>query len=358
MGNRIDFCLLEEIFEKNMFEEKYFNKNDNVALKILMLLDDFSEGFLVLDTEDQIIFINKKAAEVLALDNDKIIGANLNNIALDQSIIDFVGKARAGSTKIVEEMGDGTLGSWLELEAIFNDEFLGIVIRDIKGRKEAQNEQKNSYESIRNLNTHMQLAREDERASLAREIHDQLGQRLTGFKMEIDYILRKSQNLETFVTEKLRNVINQIDRTIGTVRNISRNLRPGILDDFGLLAALEWQADEFTKTSGIPVFFQYLGEEKKTDNQKVTAIFRVYQESLTNIMRHAKCTHVNVMVNFGAEKIALEVADNGKGFNPEILKNQKSLGVFGMKERIESIGGKFEIESAEGKGTKVKLEMP
>lgn len=341
-----------------MPEEKYFKENENSALKILMLLEDFSDGFLVLDKEESIIFINKKAIEVLALENDQVIGENLNQLNLNQNIIDFVGKATTGSTKIIEEIGGGTFGSWLELEAIFNNDLLGIVIRDIKGRKEAQDEQKNSYESIRNLNTHMQLAREDERATLAREIHDQLGQRLTGFKMEIDYILRKSQNLESFVNEKLRNVINQIDRTIGTVRNISRNLRPGILDDFGLLAALEWQADEFTKTSGVPVFFQYMGEEKNTDNQKVTAIFRVYQESLTNIMRHAKCTHVNVMVNFGTEIITLEVADNGQGFDPEMLKNQKSLGVFGMKERIESIGGKFEIESTKGKGTKVILEMP
>ncbi len=320
-----------------------------------MLFEGLSDGILVLDPDDQIIFINKKASEVLGWDQDKINRTNLKALDMDQKIVDFITKARNEATEIVEEI---EVDSWLELEAIVKDDLLGIVIRDIRGRKKAQDEQKNSYESIRNLNTHMQLAREDERATLAREIHDQLGQRLTGFKMEIDYILRKSQHLESFVTEKLRNVINQIDRTIGTVRNISRNLRPGILDDFGLLAALEWQADEFTKTSGIPVFFQYLGEEKQTDNQKVTAIFRVYQESLTNIMRHAKCTHVNVLVSFGNEKIVLEVSDNGQGFDPAILKNQKSLGVFGMKERIESIGGKFEIESRKGQGTKVILEMP
>lgn len=341
-----------------MFEEKYFKNNENVPLKILTLLDGISDGFFVLDPDDHVVFINEKAAEFLALDKQGIIGNNLNEQSINQNIKNFIAKARTGSLRIVEEIGEDSLSSWLELEAIFYDGLIGLVMRDISERKEAQNEQKNSYESIRNLNAHIQLAREDERASLAREIHDQLGQRLTGFKMEIDYILRKSQSLESFVTEKLRNVIKQIDRTIGTVRNISRNLRPGILDDFGLLAALEWQADEFSKTSGIPVFFQYLGEERKMDNQKVTAIFRVYQESLTNIMRHAKCTHVNVMVSFGSKRIVLEVADNGQGFDPEILKNQKSLGVFGMKERIESIGGRFEIESIIGKGTKIKLEMP
>jgi signal transduction histidine kinase len=328
-----------------------------MSLKILTLLDGFSDGFFVLDPDDKIIFINKKAAEILSLDNDKIIGTNIKDINVAQSLYNFLSIARKAQGENVVEIGEDSLGSHLEFEAISNSDLLGIVIRDIKGRKEAEAEQKNSYESIRSLNTHMQLVREDERASLAREIHDQLGQRLTGFKMEIDYILKKSQNLEGFVVEKLRNVINQIDRTIGTVRNISRNLRPGILDDFGLLAALEWQADEFTKTSGIPVFFQYQGEEKKMENQKVTAIFRVFQESLTNIMRHAKCKHVNVFVSFDNEKIVLEVTDNGQGFDPSILKNQKSLGVFGMKERIESFGGKFEIDSFEGKGTKVRLEM-
>jgi signal transduction histidine kinase len=341
-----------------MFEENYFKKNDDVPVKILKLMEGFSEGFLVLNQDDQVIFINHKAAEFLVLEERNIIGKNLKHLSIDQNIYNFISRARTGSGKIIEELGGDPFDSWLEMEAFLADGLLGLVLRDIRERKEAQFEQKNSYESIRNLNTHMQLAREDERASLAREIHDQLGQRLTGFKMEIDYILKKSQHLESHVEEKLRNVINQIDRTIGTVRNISRNLRPGILDDFGLLAALEWQADEFTKTSGIPVFFQYLGEERQMDNQKVTAIFRVYQESLTNIMRHAKCTHVNVLVSFGAKKVVLEVADNGQGFDPEILKNQKSLGVFGMKERIESIGGRFEIESGKGKGTKIKLEMP
>jgi PAS domain S-box-containing protein len=340
-----------------MVKSSTSKKNGVMSLKILALLDDFSDGFFVLDPDNKIIFINKKAAEILNLDKEKIIGTNLKDLAMDQSVNSFISKTRSLKSKNVVEIGEDSLGSWLELEAIIHDDLLGIVIRDIKGRKEAEDEQKNSYESIRNLNTHMQLVREDERASLAREIHDQLGQRLTGFKMEIDYILKKSQNLENLVIEKLKNVINQIDRTIGTVRNISRNLRPGILDDFGLLAALEWQADEFTKTSGIPVFFQYQGEEKKMENQKVTAIFRVFQESLTNIMRHAKCKHVNVFVSFDNDKIVLEVADNGQGFDPLFLKNQKSLGVFGMKERIESFGGKFEIESFEGKGTKVRLEM-
>lgn len=294
----------------------------------------------------------------MGLDIEKSIGIDFKEQPVDQKIHEFISLAKKGSKKRLDEISIDSLGLWLELESISNGDLLGIIIKDIRDRKKAELEIKNSYESIRSLNTHMQLVREDERASLAREIHDQLGQRLTGFKMEIDYILKKSQNLEGFVSEKLRNVIHQIDRTIGTVRNISRNLRPGILDDFGLLAALEWQADEFTKTSGIPVFFQFQGEEKKMDNQKVTAIFRVFQESLTNIMRHAKCRHVNVFVSFNNNKIVLEIVDNGQGFDPSILKNQKSLGVFGMKERIESFGGKFELESQEGNGTKVKLEMP
>lgn len=327
------------------------------SLEILNLLDGFSDGFFVLGPDQKILFINKKAADILGIDYKLSNGIGFKELPIDNKIHEFIALAKIGSENVIEEVRVESLGYWLELESICRGDLLGIVIRDIRDRKKAEMEIKNSYESIRSLNTHMQLVREDERASLAREIHDQLGQRLTGFKMEIDYILKKSQHLEGFVTDKLRNVINQIDRTIGTVRNISRNLRPGILDDFGLLAALEWQADEFTKTSGIPVFFQYQGEEKKMENQKITAVFRVFQESLTNIMRHAKCRHVNVFVGFNNDKIVLEIADNGQGFDSSILKNQKSLGVFGMKERIESLGGKFEIDSQEGNGTKVKLEM-
>jgi signal transduction histidine kinase len=233
-----------------------------------------------------------------------------------------------------------------------------VCFRDISGRKEIEEKYRLSYESIRNLNSHSEKIREDERTQLSREIHDQLGQRLTGMKMEIDFLLKKSKDLDDFAKGKLQTVLHQIDRTVSTIRNIARNLRPGILDDFGLLAALEWQADEFTKSARIPVFFQYEGEEKPMDNQKSTAIFRVFQECLTNIMRHSKCSTVNVIVDFGPDAVILIVSDNGLGFDSEILKNTKSLGILGMKERAQSFSGDFEMHSAPGEGTKSILTMP
>lgn len=335
-----------------------FSEKD--ALKAVKLLDIVSDGILLLDGGDKIIFINRQAAFFLGVDQETAYGQNFKNLKGEKVIFDLVSQFKSGHPDSITEMqlGPEKNQSWVEVKIYNQEECLIICFRDISGRKEIEEKSRIAYESIRNLNSHSQKIREDERTMLSREIHDQLGQHLTGMKMEVDFILKKSPILDDFAKEKLQVVLKQIERTVGTIRNISRNLRPGILDDFGLLAALEWHAEEFSKSVKIPVFLQYEGEEKSPDHQKATAIFRVFQESLTNIMRHAECRHVNVKVAFGPEAINLSIIDNGRGFDPNILKDTKSLGILGMKERAESFGGNYAIQSAPGEGTTTVLTMP
>ncbi|MCH6200907.1 histidine kinase [Aquiflexum sp. LQ15W] len=330
------------------------------GFEVISLLDNLSAGILLLDDQGKIIYINKMAAFILKIDEESASGQDFEKLNKDELVSELVNKFKIDRLPKGAEMqwGIGQNQSWVEIKINAEKDAVIIYFKNITERKEIEEKFRSAYESIRNLNFHSQKIREDERTVLSREIHDQLGQRLTGMKMEVDYILKKSSNLDDITKEKLQGVLKQIERTVSTIRNISRNLRPGILDDFGLLAALEWQADEFTKSVNIPVFFKYNGEEKPLENQKATAIFRIFQECMTNIMRHSHCTHVNVEVVFGPKALKLTVRDDGLGFDPMTLKNTKSLGILGMKERAESFAGEFTLNTAPGEGTKSILYMP
>jgi PAS domain S-box-containing protein len=335
-------------------------KNEKDALEVVSLLDDVSDGIMLLNSEGIIIYINKQAAELLDSDQERLSGSVFSKLESDTIIFELVNDykqhRKSSSTELELEVGEKPV--CIEVKIYGKGDSVIVYFRDVTERKEIEEKYRLAYESIRNLNSHSEKIREDERTQLSREIHDLLGQRLTGMKMQIDFVLKKSVDLDDFVKGKLQTVLQEIDRTVSTIRNIARNLRPGILDDFGLLAALEWQADEFTKSAGIPVYFQYESDEKPMDNQKATAIFRIFQECLTNIMRHSKCTHVNVGVNFSAREVKLIIEDNGVGFELDELKNTKSLGILGMQERAGNFGGELNIQSAPGQGTKSILIMP
>lgn len=333
---------------------------ERYALEVVRLLDIVYDGILILDSQQKILYLNKKAAYFIGIDQEKALDLELLKMDIDPKISELVRNYKSDTSASDTEIhiGDEEKQSWIELNIFGKDGYMVVCFRDISVRKESEEKYRMAYESIRTLNSHSLKIREEERTLLSREIHDQLGQRLTGMKMEVDFILKKSTNLDDFAKEKLEGILRQIERTVSTIRNISRSLRPGILDDFGLLAALEWQAEDFTKSVQIPVFFQFGGNEKPVENQKATAIFRVFQECLTNIMRHSQCSHVKVELDFGPTAVKLMIVDNGLGFDTKILNNTKSLGILGMKERAESFGGSLEIQSSPGNGTKTILTMP
>jgi PAS domain S-box-containing protein len=334
--------------------------NELDALEVVTLLDKITAGLLVLDGDGKVIYINQQASVFLGVDQKEVCGKKFSKLKIEPLIFDLVTKFKSdnSSSSIEVEMMNGPNLACVEVKIFEQGNSVLLYFNDISERKNIGEKYRQDYLAIKNLNSQSQKIREDERALLSREIHDQLGQRLTAMKMEIDFILKKSTYLDDFAKEKLHVVLKQIERTVSTIRNISRNLRPGILDDFGLLAALEWQGDEFTKSGRIPVFFQYEGVEKPMDTQKATAIFRVFQECLTNILRHSNCSHVNVGVFFESEGVKLSVFDNGLGFDPMILKETKSLGILGMQERAESFGGDFQIQTNPGEGTKITVYIP
>lgn len=232
------------------------------------------------------------------------------------------------------------------------------LAKDITEQHKAEEELKKTYEDIRRLNTHLQTIREEERASIAREIHDELGQQLTGLKMDTSWLGKKIADKDEGIQHKITDMLSLIDTTVKTVRRISSDLRPGVLDDLGLIAALEWQSGEFQKRSGIVCHFVSDFNESEPDKKTAMGIFRVYQEALTNVMRHSNATEVNAKLEKHDGHVMLTVTDNGKGFDSESDGERKTLGLIGMKERALMMGGELKITSTRGLGTTITLTIP
>ncbi len=230
--------------------------------------------------------------------------------------------------------------------------------QDITERKKIETALKESRDNIRLLNTHLQTIREEERTFIAREIHDELGQQLTGLKMDASWLTKKADKQDKAQQQKLADMIALIDATVKTVRRISSDLRPGILDDLGLIAALEWQSSEFEKRTGIHCSFTSNVNDLPLEKNLVTGIFRIYQETLTNAMRHAKATLIKGRLEQTATHLILSIEDDGVGFEIKEEKSNKTLGIIGMKERALMLGGELNIESELKKGTVVVLKIP
>lgn len=217
-----------------------------------------------------------------------------------------------------------------------------------------------SYEDIRQLASNLQSIREDERTNIAREIHDELGQQLTGLKMDLHWLMRRINSTDNEINNKMNESIELINATIASVRKISTDLRPSILDDLGLLPALEWQGEEFEKRSGTKVIFINNAGEITVKPEVATGIFRIYQELLTNIARHANASVVTTMLDKDndEENLYFSINDNGVGFDLETISNKKTLGLLGIKERTLLFGGTYEFKSKPGEGSVTNISIP
>ena len=210
---------------------------------------------------------------------------------------------------------------------------------------------------------YLQRAREEERTHVAREIHDELGQSLTALKMDIallqDIVDEKiPENLRENLTGKIYSASGLIDETVKTVRKISTDLRPAVLDNLGLLPAIDWQAEEFQNRTGINCETFITIEEIDLAQEYQTAVFRILQESLTNVMRHAAATLVTIEFRKDEDILVLEIKDNGKGISESNMQKVNSFGLIGIKERAYVFGGDAIINGIPGKGTSVLVKIP
>jgi signal transduction histidine kinase len=224
--------------------------------------------------------------------------------------------------------------------------------------KKREIELKESLDKLRNFSIYLQKEREKERITIAREIHDELGQSLTALKLNLNWLYDQVPNENEYFKQKIDAASKIVDSTIIAVKTICTDLRPRILDDFGALEALKWEANRFQETMGIQCDISSVPDEIDLDKDKSTAIFRIFQEVLTNVARHANASRVKAVLKLESYSVILVVKDNGTGISKECIGSYKSLGLMGMKERARSIGGQFKITGIKGKGTTVTVKIP
>ena len=211
---------------------------------------------------------------------------------------------------------------------------------------------------IRNLAAHLESARENERKVIAREIHDELGQSLSTMKLELALLKDDVQNDAAAAGKRIDSISHLLNDTIQTVKSIITKIRPRLLDDLGLTAAIEWQAKEFQKHSGIVCELTIMPEDITAHADLSTALFRIFQEALTNVARHSGATRVTVKLERKNGRLSLHVEDNGRGIRQDEINDSKSFGLIGIQERARSWGGSVEIIGTPEEGTSITVIIP
>jgi signal transduction histidine kinase len=219
-------------------------------------------------------------------------------------------------------------------------------------------ELKESSRQLQALAANLELAREEERTQIARELHDQLGQALTAMKYDLAWLTDRLVQKDATLGQKAKAVTEQMDTMIKTVRRISTELRPGMLDDLGLAASIEWQAHDFEKRTGIVCAVSVPAEDLLLGRAQSVALFRIFQEALTNIARHASAQHIEVALTNTPEALTIQVHDDGRGIQKQEIAGLHSLGLLGMRERAKRLGGIFDIQGVPGDGTIVTVSIP
>jgi signal transduction histidine kinase len=235
------------------------------------------------------------------------------------------------------------------------------ALRETEQRREherAEERLQRSHDQLRALTGHLQFVREEERTRIAREVHDELGQALTGIKLDLSWLAGHRLVGNSGLRGKIKEMAAHVDATIHTVRRIATELRPGVLDSLGLAAAIEWQAADFQTRTGIRCEVKISATEAIPNQDFSTVIFRIFQETLTNIIRHAKATWVEVRLAQDGHDLILTVRDNGRGITEKEVVHSRSIGLIGMQERAAQLGGVVHFSGLPARGTTVTMRVP
>ena len=230
--------------------------------------------------------------------------------------------------------------------------------KEIKIRKKTEREMRRSREELRSLSEHLQRIREEERARIAREVHDQLGQSLSALTIDLTWLKQALPGNNGGLREKVSEIERQISSTLESVRQICRELRPPVFDDFGLPTAIKWHLKEFQKRTGINCVAVIDEEIPAHEKGLALVVLRIFQEAMTNILRHAEATKVQVTLKNRVDNLVLRVSDNGKGISPQQMTNPLSLGILGIRERVRFWGGKSSFTGSPGRGTTMTVSIP
>ena len=357
---------LRSTVEMVLFKHSMDQKLRESEMKFRTLAESTSTTILIYQG-DKWVYANPAAEEMTGFSSAELLNRYYWEIACleHRSLVQQWEAARmAGedaprrySFQIVTKQGEERWWDVSSERMIFQNHPAGVLTAiDITERKAAERALSESREELQALARHLQTIREDERTHIAHEIHDEFGQALTGIQMELMSLIEETESPDLSI--KLNNVMKLTDSTIERIRQIAVDLRPGLLDDLGLLAALEWQTNEFSELTHIQCELNLDVEEFEDQLDVSTTLFRIHQEALTNVTRHAAATSVRVSLVRENDLFVLTVADNGCGIAPEDIINRRSMGLLGMRERARALGGDILIRGQPGVGTTIEARIP
>jgi PAS domain S-box-containing protein len=329
-----------------------------------VFVERMNEGAAVLSSDHTVLHCNGRFARFLGAALQSVIGSSMLDLVWpdDHPKLDALLRRAAqrncrGEIRLRSRKG-APLSVHLSLNPLRLDSTRAVclIASDISDMKRAEQELRASSEQLRNLTAHLLSVREEERTRISREVHDELGQSLTAVKMDLAWLAGRLPRSNGQMLKRIRSTGQLADGIIQSIRKISTELRPAVLD-LGLAAALEWQVQEFQARFGIQCKVRLLTREVVASNAS-TAMFRIFQETLTNVARHAKATRAEVVLQKQRDRLVLLIRDNGRGFDQADPSLSKSLGLLGMRERAVVLGGRVNITSAPGKGTTVTAWIP
>jgi len=322
------------------------------------------------DSEGKFRFTNRVGFETFGYNQDDIdSGINFKQLfipedreRLEHNILKIYNGSEIEGHEYTALRKDGTTFQALIYSSpiIQNNKSVGLrgVVIDITDRKKVEQELKDSRDQFRNLSAHLQSVREEERSYIAREIHDELGQALTALKMDLIWMNKRLAPDQSEIATKITAMFDLMDKTIQSIRRISTDLRPGLLDDLGLFAAIEWYTEDFQNRTGIQCHLKVSPTKIEIDQERSIAIFRIYQETLTNVARHAHATEVKADLRIKNHNLEMKIVDNGIGISEKQINDPKNLGLVGLRERVYPWNGRIEISGRRKKGTTVSVYIP
>lgn len=337
------------------------------------LFEQAPQAVALTNAGGRVLRVNREFTSVFGFNPEEAVGRRLTELIVPEELREqserYADQVMRGQRLEAESIrrrkdGSGVSVSMIHVPVSLPEEIAVYAIyHDITDRKRAEEHLKATTEQLRALSASLSSAREEEGTRIARELHDELGSSLTSLKWElesIDKLCSESENAadSSRLRQKTNHMMEVIDSTIDSVRRISSELHPTILDDLGLLEAIEWQAQQFEARTGIVTKIDSFVEDIDLSREQATAIFRILQEALTNIIRHAKATIVNITIEKTGDEFVLEIRDNGKGITQTEQSGLRSFGLMSMRERAQLAGGSLDIVGVTEKGTALTLRVP
>ena len=337
------------------------------------VLDSAMDSIITVDERQHVVLFNAAAEEVFGCPRDEAIGAPLDWFIPERfrerhrELMRSFGASgatsrRMGHARVVAGLRRN--GEEFPIEASISQlvedgqHYYTVILRDVTARVRAEEALRKSRDEIQSLALAASTAREQEKSRIARELHDELGQALTALKIDVGWLREHLGEPPLEVALKIDAMQSLLDGTVAAARRISADLRPLMLDDLGLTAAAEWLVHNFTHRTGIACELEVGRGELDLPDPYATTVFRVLQECLTNVAKHADAGKVNVRLARSADEVFLTVQDDGLGFSPDAPLKPGSFGLIGLRERTYLVGGEVAIESAPERGTKVALRVP